>query len=102
MLIEDMLADIGCNYVEVAPSVEAALDALTRTKPDFAMLDINLNGKRSFPIADVLISRAIPFIFLSGYGPRGLDQCYAGTKVLQKPFQLGDLESCLEDALAPG
>ncbi|PNG25761.1 response regulator [Methylocella silvestris] len=102
MLIEDMLADIGCKCVEVAPSVEAALEALARIRPDFAMLDINLNGKRSFPIADVLMSRAIPFVFLSGYGSRGLEPGYVGAKVLQKPFQLADLESCLDAALAPG
>jgi CheY-like chemotaxis protein len=97
MLIEDMLADIGCKCVDVAASVEGAMEVLTKAAPDFAMLDINLNGKRSFPIADILLSREIPFIFLSGYGSRGLAEAYAGAKVLQKPFQLGDLETALED-----
>jgi CheY-like chemotaxis protein len=97
MLIEDMLADIGCKCVEVAPSVEVALEALTREQPHFAMLDINLNGKRSFPIADILKTRAIPFVFLSGYGSRGLEGAYADAKVLQKPFRLGDLETALKD-----
>ncbi|WP_395698599.1 response regulator [Methylocella sp.] len=99
MLIEDMLADIGCKRVDVAPSVEAALDSLTKSAPDFAMLDINLNGTRSFPVADALASREIPFVFLSGYGAQGLDQAYRDARVLQKPFQLGELETCLESAL---
>ncbi len=99
MLIEDMLADIGCKCIDVAPSVEIAMEVLTKAEPNFAMLDINLNGKRSFPIADILKSREIPFVFLSGYGSRGLDDCYAGAKVLQKPFLLGDLESMIEDAI---
>lgn len=99
MLIEDMLGDIGCKCVDVAPSVEAALEALKSAAPDFAMLDINLNGKRSFPVADVLLTRKIPFVFLSGYGSRGLDEAYAGARILQKPFQLGDLETALEDVL---
>ncbi|MEJ0092665.1 MAG: response regulator [Methylocella sp.] len=97
MLIEDMLADIGCKCVDVAPSVEVALEALKKEQPHFAMLDVNLNGKRSFPIADVLKTRAIPFIFLSGYGSRGLDGEYPDAKVLQKPFRLGDLEMALKD-----
>ena len=97
MLIEDMLADIGCKCVDVAASVEGAMEVLTKAAPDFAMLDINLNGKRSFPIADILLSREIPFIFLSGYGSRGLAEAYAGAKVLQKPFQLGDIETALAD-----
>ena len=99
MLIEDMLSDIGCRNVEVAPSVEAALAALEKTEPHFAMLDVNLNGKRSFPVADALKSRDIPFIFLSGYGAQGIERPYSGAKVLQKPFQLAELETCLEDAL---
>jgi CheY-like chemotaxis protein len=97
MLIEDMLADMGCKCVDVAASVDGALQALTKAAPDFAMLDINLNGKSSFPIADILLSREIPFVFLSGYGARGLDEAYSGAKVLQKPFQLGDIETALAD-----
>jgi CheY-like chemotaxis protein len=97
MLIEDMLADIGCKCVDVAASVEGAMEALARAAPDFAMLDINLNGKRSFAIADILLSREIPFVFLSGYGSRELGEAYAGAKVLQKPFQLGDIEAVLAD-----
>jgi CheY-like chemotaxis protein len=97
MLIEDMLADIGCKCVDVAASVEGAMEALAKAAPDFAMLDINLNGKRSFAIADILLSREIPFVFLSGYGSRELGEAYAGGKVLQKPFQLGDIEAVLAD-----
>jgi CheY-like chemotaxis protein len=97
MLIEDMLAEIGCKCVDVAASVEGAIGALAKAAPDFAMLDINLNGKRSFAIADILLSREIPFVFLSGYGSRELDEAYAGAKVLQKPFQLGDIEAVLAD-----
>jgi DNA-binding response OmpR family regulator len=99
MLIEDMLADMGCKCVDVAPSVEVALEALAKDKPDFAMLDINLNGKRSFPVADALKNQAIPFVFLSGYGSPGLSGEYADAKVLQKPFRLGDLEVALGDFL---
>ena len=99
MLIEDMLADIGCKCVDVAASVEIAIEVLKKTRPDFAMLDINLNGKPSFPVADILLSREIPFVFLSGYDSRGLDGAYASAKILQKPFQLGDIETAIEDVL---
>lgn len=98
MLIEDMLSDIGCKVVDVAASVETALGVLAEASPDFAVLDINLNGERSFPVADILRSRAIPFVFLSGYGAKGLDDAYSDARVLQKPFQLSDLQMALEDA----
>ncbi len=99
MLIEDMLADIGCKCVDVAASIEDAMQALTKAEPNFAMLDVNLNGRQSFPVADVLKSREIPFVFLSGYGSRGLETAYEGAKMLEKPFQIGELETVLEDAL---
>lgn len=98
MLIEDILAEFGCYHVDVAPCVESALDALAEDWPDFAILDVNLNDARSYPVADFLKSRAIPFIFMSGSGC--LDRAYAGTKILLKPFPPGDLESALEEVLS--
>ncbi len=101
MLIEDTLLDIGCKTIELVPSVERALDFLSRTKPDFAILDLNLNGSRSYPIADVLRRYGLPFVFLSGYGAGGLDSPYRDEAVLQKPFQQADLEMALKRAVLP-
>lgn len=100
MLIEDILSEYGCEHVDVAPSVDSALDTLSGDWPDFAILDVNLNGSRSYPVADFLKSRAIPFIFMSGYGSNALDNAYSDVKVLQKPFRAGDLESALEEVLS--
>jgi CheY-like chemotaxis protein len=103
MLIADMLADIGCECVDVAASVEIAIETLEETHPDFAILDINLNGQRSFPVADILGSRNIPFVFLSGYDSGGLSDAYATAKIVQKPFLLGDLEKAIAScATRPG
>jgi CheY-like chemotaxis protein len=101
MLIEDILAEFGCFHVEVAASVESALDSLAEDRPDFAIVDVNLKGIRSDPVADLLKSRAIPFIFMSGYGSGALDQAYAGTKILPKPFRPSDLELAVKEVL-PG
>jgi len=99
MLIEDTLLEIGCKNVQIAPSVEKALDLVGQAKPDFAILDLNLNGRRSYPIADALRKAGCPFVFLSGYGARGLDGDYAHATVLQKPFQQTDLETALKRAV---
>jgi len=99
MLIEDTLLDIGCKNVQVAPSIEKALDLIEQEPPDFAILDLNLNGRRSYPIADVLSKKGCPFVFLSGYGARGLDGDYKHAMVLQKPFQQIDLENALKQAV---
>ncbi len=99
MLIEDTLIDIGCKRVEVAPSIERALEVLSVNKPDFAILDLNLHGSRSYPVADALQTQGRPFVFLSGYGAKGLDGEYRDAPVLQKPFQQSDLETALKRAM---
>jgi CheY-like chemotaxis protein len=98
ILIEDMLLDLGCGRVDVASSVACALGILEDTSPDYAFLDINLKGTKSYPVADVLKSRGIPFVFLSAYGTHGLDTVHADAKILQKPFLPRDLDLALDRA----
>jgi len=95
MLIEDMLNDLGCTKVSVVACVDRALELLATEEPDFAMLDVNLNGRRSYPVADLLKARGVPFVFLSGYGPHGLEPPYTSASLLQKPFQMNDLAAML-------
>lgn len=97
MLVEEMLDGLGYEVAQVAPTLEAATDAATNASFDVAILDINLNGNDSAPIADILIARKIPFIFATGYGPAGLDGRYAGTPTLQKPFYEEDLKRLLDE-----
>ena len=46
------------------------------------MLDVNLAGDRSFPVADALAERGIPFLFATGYGLAGIEEAYRGRPVL--------------------
>lgn len=98
ILIEDILLEFGFGRVDLAASVESSLGILADVSPDFAFLDINLNGTKSYPVADVLKSRDIPFVFLSAYTTHGLDTVHAGEKILQKPFLPNDLETTLDRA----
>lgn len=95
MLIEDMVTDLGHQVVGPAMRLEHALATATSEPFDFAILDINLAGKQSFPVADLLIERGIPFIFASGYGAAGLGGLYRDIDVLQKPFESFHLEAAL-------
>jgi CheY-like chemotaxis protein len=86
MNIEDALADFGCEAVSVAATVDQAL-ALVETRPfDVAMLDVNLNGRTSYAVADVLALRNIPFVFSTGYGAHGVEPRFADRPVLRKPY----------------
>lgn len=61
------LEDLGCAVVGPASSVKQALETIDEVALDGAVLDVNLAGEQSFPVAQVLASRGIPFFFLTGY-----------------------------------
>jgi CheY-like chemotaxis protein len=92
MLLEDMLGELGCDVVAISTHLDEALGLARTLDIDFALLDINLDGRQSFPVADVLRERGVPFLFATGYGANILKPPYSGTPTLQKPFQLADLE----------
>jgi DNA-binding response OmpR family regulator len=105
MLLEDMLADLGCVVVDVAGSVSRGLalvdDAASRL--DAAILDVNLGGEKVYPVAKRLTARGVPFIFSTGYGVSGIAPDYAGVPALAKPFGSRALEATLISVLsAPG
>lgn len=95
MLIEDAITDLGHEIVGPAMRLETALDTAAKEQIDAAILDINLAGKQSFPVADILTSRGIPFMFASGYGSAGLIEPYKEAPILQKPFAPHQLEAML-------
>jgi CheY-like chemotaxis protein len=97
MLLEDMLTDLGCVVVGLAGTVTQGV-AIARSADlalDAAVLDVNIGGERVFPVADALMARHVPFVFVTGYGAGGLDVRYAGRPTLAKPFQLRTLAEAL-------
>jgi CheY-like chemotaxis protein len=99
LVIEEMLADLGCSSVTAAASVEQALALIEAQTFDIAMLDVNLNGTMSYPVADMLTARKVPFLFATGYGRHGLDEGYQDRIVLQKPCRLNGLAAALTELL---
>jgi len=100
MLLDDMLQDIGCESVQLASRFDEAMRAAEQDEFGLAVLDVNLDGVSSLPIADRLIELGIPLIFATGYGKSGLDSRYANIPTLQKPFFFADLERVVQQALA--
>jgi CheY-like chemotaxis protein len=100
MLIEDMLEEFGCKLVGPATSVPRALELIGKEQVEVAVLDLNLDGKDTYAIADALRQKHVPFIFATGYGSTNLREEYGDRPVLQKPFQMRDLETALTEALS--
>jgi CheY-like chemotaxis protein len=102
MLIEDMLDELGHSVVASATRLREALDLARTSDVELAILDVNLAGEISYPVADILKTRSIPFLFSSGYDLGGLDPEYRDAPVVPKPFQMGSLDAAIELAMAKG
>jgi len=87
MVTEDMLGDLGCESVAAAANVDQALALIEAQGFDAAMLDVNLNGSKSYPVADALAARGVPFAFSTGYSDHGKDGHYSDRPVLKKTIQ---------------
>jgi CheY-like chemotaxis protein len=90
-LVVEALQDSGCSVIGPASSVEEAIPLAKAAPLDGALLDIDLHGEQSFPIADVLAGRGVPFAFLTGYGDAPVPLAYRDMPCLSKPFRLEDL-----------
>jgi CheY-like chemotaxis protein len=95
MLIEEYLLEMGCQVALSASRVGKALKGLQSRPIDAAVLDVNVAGESITQLAEVLHQRGIPFVFASGYGPKGVDARWSGSPVLQKPFTGADLRTAL-------
>jgi CheY-like chemotaxis protein len=93
--IEQMLQDLECGPIWHAANVVQALAVLAQHRPDVALLDVNLGREKVFPVADMLIARAIPFLFSTGYGRDGLPLEWARWPVIQKPYLTRELALAL-------
>ncbi|RCS25336.1 response regulator [Phyllobacterium salinisoli] len=102
LMIEDMLQDLGCQIVASVSQLSDAKAIADTIEVDMAVLDINLAGQPSFPVAEILRERQIPFVFSTGYGASGLPTEFAGNQVLGKPFSAEELEQKVTLTLASG
>ena len=100
METQDMLADLGCDAVVAAATNEQAIALIEAQHFDAALLDLNLNGVRSYPVADVLAARGIPFAFATSYGGQGLRDGDRKRPLLVKPFESDRLEKLLAGLLS--
>jgi hypothetical protein len=66
-----------------------------------AVLDFNLNGHMSHPIADSLAARGVPFVFSTGYDKERLLGGYRTLPILQKPTHRSELGDTLAKLLTP-
>jgi DNA-binding response OmpR family regulator len=99
MLLEDMIHDLGFEVVGPAAKIDDARALALQADVDLAILDISICGSAVYPIADVLRSRGIPFIFATGYDFRALPREFEGSPILSKPFSQQTFSAAVDEVL---
>lgn len=82
----DLMQDAGCEPVGPAATVAAALSLIEQAGIDVALLDVRLKRETSFPIAEALRKRGIPWLFLTSYQQRQLPDNLGNPLLIEKPF----------------
>jgi PAS domain S-box-containing protein len=95
MLVKSMLDDLGAAVVGPCGRLADGLAAAKTERFDGAILDLNLAGEAADPLADLLLARGVPFVFITGYQRESLDRRYANVPMLQKPIDAAALERVL-------
>ena len=86
-LLVEILQDKGVEVIGPASSVERALARIAETpRIDAALVDVNLRGRMSYPVADALQARAVRFAFTTGYDEGTVPPRYAAVACHQKPI----------------
>lgn len=99
MIAEDVRSGLeraGAVVVGPVPSVRKAI-RLIESEPqiDAAVLDVNLGDEKSFPIAEALTAKAVPFLFSTGYNSADIPDEWRRATVVVKPLRIASVEELL-------
>ena len=98
--LEDMLIDEGAA-VSVSSSIDQAREIIAQEEFDYAILDVNLHGTKSYPLAHELLEDGIPFVFATGYGDAEHPDKLAGSVTITKPYSISEVRKaigCLDES----
>ena len=101
MMAKRIVEDLGATVLGPYGGLADGLAAARSERFDGALLDFNLAGELADPLADLLIARGVPFVFITGYQRDSIDRRYANVPVLPKPLEAETLERVLVSLLEP-
>ena len=90
LIAADLAAFLEAQGIEVVGPAASVNEALALLESDTdglhgAVLDVNLQDDRVYPVADVLMSRGVPFVFTTGYDTCVIPKLYADVPRCDKP-----------------
>lgn len=94
----EMIEAMGC-IVRPFMRLSDALASISVHLPDVAVLDVNINGRMSYELAQLLVERQVPIIFVTGYDSSALEEKWRRNPICQKPCNENALRQLLIQAL---
>jgi len=101
MMMRDTLTELGFSVIGPFSRLSEAMIAAVHAEIDAGIIDINLGGEFVYPVADVLVARNIPFVFVTGYGVESIEPRFGGVPMIKKPVQRQALETIFIPAECP-
>src|SRR5262249_49379673 len=101
-LIESILSAAGWSVVGPVATLERALATVERGRLDAALLDVRINGPDAYAVADGLVRRNIPFVFVSGFSRKQMPPGYRECAYIAKPFTPDAILALLEEVVGRG
>lgn len=97
----DTLARHGATVIGPAPTPFYAMSLLGRRTIDAAVLDIRLHGTTVYELADELLRRGTPIVFVTETSPTEIPARFRAVKHLGKPYNCADLLDVLAELMLP-
>lgn len=97
--IRRALTRAGADVLGPLPDTVTGLKAAREKQIDAAVLDINLADELSYPIAEELDRRGVPFLFATGYDDWAMPLPWRGVRRIQKPFDVNELLAAVSDII---
>jgi two-component SAPR family response regulator len=100
--LAETVTEYGCTVVGPSGSLADGMRHAAEAALDGALLDVNLsNDETSFPIAEVLVERGVPFVFLSGYDlESAFPPQFKSVERLAKPVDIRRLGRAMVDVFS--
>jgi CheY-like chemotaxis protein len=93
----EMLESSGCAIIGPVSDMPSGLRLVEAERLDGALLDINLGGTLSFPLAAALSALGVPFVFMTGYAEGTIfPPEFRAIRRVSKPFDLKEVTEVLE------
>ena len=93
--LEDMMIEEGAQ-TQFASSLEQALKLARSSQFDAALLDVNLHGKESYPVARELLERGTIVVFATGYGVEPLPDDLVTVPTIAKPYDINTIRDTFD------